>query len=144
MDAQIKSQIFGLSLAVFTAIGCIAYEKIVKSFSLATIIFLAASFYVPLLAILFVSDSALVVSDLKRLVKPDFRWWAVVYWLTWITTPLWFVITKKQGVMAGSIYEVKYVVIMAVIYIFFGEQKMTVNTLVGVCLALGSIYFISK
>lgn len=38
---QIQSQILGILLAVTTAIGCLAYEKLVKNFSFGMIILLA-------------------------------------------------------------------------------------------------------
>lgn len=75
---------------------------------------------------------------------PKLRLAALTYWVTWITTPIWFVITKNQDVMVGSIYEVKYIVVLAVIYIFMGSRPMTWNAAVGVAFALISIYFISK
>lgn len=67
-----------------------------------------------------------------------------IFILSGTTTIIWYLITKKQGVMVGSIYEVKYIVMLALIYILFGENKFTLNTVVGITLALGSIYFISK
>ena len=86
-----------------------------------------------------------MVNDVTKLFSnKTFIWYAVLYSLTWITTILWYIITKKQGVMVGSIYEVKYIVILAIFYIAFGDQKFTLNTGIGVFLALCSIYFISK
>ena len=41
-------------------------------------------------------------------------------------------------------YIIAYIVILAVIYVLFGDQKFTSNTVMGVFLALCSIYFISK
>lgn len=145
MDAQIKSQILGLSLAIATAVGCVTYEKIVKNFSLSTIMFCATAFYAPMLVAFVVHDHATVISDVKRLfLDSRFKWYGIVYMLTWITTPLWFVITKNQSVMAGSLYEVKYIVILALFYVLFGDQKITVNTVLGACFAIASVYFVSK
>ena len=70
--------------------------------------------------------------------------WILTYILTGVTSICWYMITRNQGVMVGSLYEVKYVVILALIYIFFGENKFTTNTAIGLALALCSIYFISK
>ncbi len=70
--------------------------------------------------------------------------WILIYLSTGITGMLWFKITKHQGVMTSSLYEVKYIVMLAILYIMFGEQKFTFNTAMGVVLAMGSIYFISK
>jgi hypothetical protein len=145
MNAQVKSQILGLTLAVSTAIGCIAYEKIVKNFSLSTVVFLAAVFYIPLMAGMFLWDYGAVSSDIKRLAHDSsLRWYGIVYMATWITFPLWFMITKNQDVMVGSIYEVKYIVILAVFYMFMGSRPMTLSLATGLGFALLSIYFISK
>ena len=145
MNAQVKSQLLGLTLALTTAIGCIAYEKIVKNFSFSIICFLAAAFYAPLFTLLLFTGWSNVTSDLTRLAAhPSCRWWALLYFMTWVTTPLWFVITKNQSVLAGSIYEVKYIVILAVFYVFLGEKPVTMNTVTGICCALASIWFISK
>jgi hypothetical protein len=134
-----------LALAISTAVGCIAYEKIVKNFSLSTIVFLATIFYIPLMGGMLLWDYGSVSSDIKRLIQDSsFRWCSIIYMATWITFPLWFTITKNQDVMVGSIYEVKYIVILAVFYIFMGTRQMTLSIAVGLCFALLSIYFISR
>lgn len=56
----------------------------------------------------------------------------------------WWYITKEQNVMIGSIYELKYIVILALFYIFFGDSKFTLNTGIGISLSIMGIYFISK
>lgn len=139
------SQLLGISLAVTTAIGCIAYEKLVKNFSLGMIILLAAIFYVPVLVGIIFYDKATFGADLTKLIHDKtFLMYAIIYVLTWITVPLWYVITKNQGVLVGSIYEVKYIVVLAVFYIFLGDRSMTIYTATGLLCALASIYFISK
>lgn len=60
------------------------------------------------------------------------------------TGPIWYSITKKQGLMVGSIYEIKYVIVLGLFYSFTGAKPFTANTIIGVALAIGSIYFISK
>ena len=80
----------------------------------------------------------------KFISEPKYMWWSLIYIGTGVTSILWYIITEKQGVMAGSIYEVKYIAMMALIYIIFGDNKFTINTAIGVILALFSIYFISK
>ena len=143
--SHLKSQLFGIALAVITAIGCIAYEKLVKNFSLGIIVLLAAIFYVPLLIGLVVYNRNLFTTDVVTLIhNKTFLWYAVIYVLAWATVPLWYIITKQQGVLVGSIYEVKYIVILTLFYIFFGDRSITVYTALGVCCALLSIYFISK
>lgn len=142
---SLKSQLLGLSLGLATAIGCIFYEKIVSHFSYLTfiIIFITELILLGLIAFFFfdndlAKDYQKFTSDIK------YSLWTIAYMLTGITSLIWYVITKNQGVMTSSIYEVKYIVIMALIYIIFGENKFTWNTAIGVMLALGSIYFISK
>ena len=141
MNAQFKSQILGLSLATATAIGCLAYERITKAFSFPTVAILGSAAYLPFALFGLYSDNG-VKNDLTKF--GEHRWAIAVYLASGMTVPLWYVITRKQNVMAGSIYEVKYIVILAVFYVFFGARPMTFNTAVGVCFALTSIWFISK
>lgn len=143
--SPLKSQILGVSLAVSTAIGCIAYERLVKNFSIGVIFVLATLFYVPALIGFSCLYGPTLAGDLHKLVHDRFFiGMAILYFITWCTTPLWFIITKNQSVMAGSIYEVKYIIILALFYIAFGDKPFTVNTVVGIVLALASIYFISR
>lgn len=142
---QLQSQILGIMLAVTTAIGCIVYEKLVKNFSLGIIALLAVLFYVPLLAgIIFYNKGTFTTDIVKLIHNKTFIFYAVIYVLTWITVPLWYIITKHQGVLVGSIYEVKYIVILAIFYIVWGDKPITIYTALGVMCALMSIYFISK
>lgn len=132
-------------MAVTTAIGCIVYEKLVKNFSLGIIILLAALFYVPVLVGIFVFNKEIFTTDFTKLIHDKtLIFYAVIYVLTWATVPLWYVITKNQGVLVGSIYEVKYIVILALFYIFFGDRVFSLNVAIGLVCALASIYFISK
>jgi drug/metabolite transporter (DMT)-like permease len=146
MDSrQLKSQALGLALGAMTAIGCLAYEKIVKNFSLGTIVFLTGCFYIPLFVALLYFDWKTVTGDIVRLAQHEqLRWHGLVYVLTFVTTPLWYIITRNQSVMAGAIYEVKYILMLAIFYIFWGSTPMTLNTVVGICCAIISVYFISK
>ena len=142
---QIQSQILGIALAVTTAIGCLAYEKLVKNFSFGIIILLATIFYVPILAGIVFYNKATFGADVTKLIHDKtFLIYAIIYVLTWVTVPLWYVITKHQCVLVGSIYEVKYIVVLAVFYIFLGDRSFTIYTVAGLLCALMSIYFISK
>lgn len=89
---QLKSQVYGLSLALMTAIGCIAYERIVKSCSYFTVGLLAAFAYIPffLCALFFQSP----IGDMQSVWKH--KWWILVYILSGVTGPLWYLITKKS------------------------------------------------
>ena len=93
----------------------------------------------------FVFDNDVRGDYQKFIADPTFLWLSLGRsFVIAITSVCWFYITKNEGVMVGSIYEIKYIVIMALIYIVFGESKFTWNMAIGVSLALGSIYFISK
>ncbi len=139
------SQLLGISLAVTTAIGCIAYEKLAKNFSIGMIFLLATIFYLPVLLGIIFYDKATFGADVTKLIhNKTFLMYAIIYVLTWVTVPLWYIITKNQGVLVGSIYEVKYIVVLAVFYIFLGDRSITLYTATGLLFALASIYFISK
>ncbi len=141
----LQSQILGISLALSTAVGCIAYERLVKNFSFGIIILLALVFYLPMFIGIFLLNKQTLGADIAKLVHDrTFIFYAVVYVLTWVTTPIWYIITRNQGVLVGSIYEVKYIIILTVFYIFWGDRSITIYTAMGVACALMSIYFISK
>ncbi len=146
MTDQFKSQLLGISLALATAIGCIAYEKLVKSYSFSVILASKIIFAVVMMVgILFMSGTGETMSDFSRLLQDKKAiMWFVVFLLMEVTAIFWFYITKKQSVMVGSIYELKYIIILALIYIFLGDAKFTTNTVIGIALALSSVYFISK
>ena len=95
--SQIQSQILGIALAVTTAIGCLAYEKLVKNFSIGIIILLAVIFYVPVIIGIICYDKATFGADLTKLIHDrTFLVYAIIYVLAWATVPLWYVITKHQ------------------------------------------------
>jgi len=136
---QIKSQFFGLSLAFTTAIGCIAYERIVKQSSFWMVGILAIIAYVPFIVCsTFFQKNINTWFDLWKI-----KWWVLIFLLSGVTGPLWYLITKNQSVAVGAVYEVKYIVMMAIIYYFFGFNPLTWNTVVGIFLAMLSVYFIS-
>jgi hypothetical protein len=143
--SQLQSQILGILLAIITALGCISYEKLVKNFSFGIIILLATLFYVPVLVGMFLYSKGTLGAEVVKLVHDrTFLMYAAFYVLTWITVPLWYVITKNQGVLVSSIYEVKYIVVLAIFYLLWGDRNITVYTAAGLVCALMSIYFISK
>lgn len=145
MTPELKSQVEGLGLAVLTAAGCIAYEKIVKASRLSSILFISLLFYLPAFVWLAWRDWVGTANEMRRIwTDPSLRWWSATYLVTWLTTPLWFMITKEQSVLAGSLYEVKYIVILAVFYFFIGQQRLSINLAVACVCALASIYFISR
>jgi drug/metabolite transporter (DMT)-like permease len=141
-----KSQLTGILLGLATAIGCVFYEKIVTSFSYLSMMILYLVFEIPLILIIgyfaFGND---IKNDYQKFISdPKYWYWVAIWAASGVTSICWFYITKKQGVLVGSIFEVKYILILSLIYIFFGENKFTVNTGIGIILAMASIYFISK
>lgn len=141
----LQSQVLGLLLAIATAAGCIAYEKLVEVTSIRSIIFLALLFYLPFMVVLLMMSWSAAMVDVHTIVtSPKLTWCAVIYYASWITTPVWWILTRKQGVMAASLYEIKYIVVLAVMYALVGDKQLTWNTGLAVMLALGSIYFVSK
>ena len=145
MSPEIRSQVQGLSLALCTALGCVAYEKIVKVSRFSTILFLAVVFYLPALGFFVLRDGAATIKEIQRVCStPTLRGWALVYLLTWVTIPLWFSITKHQSVLAGSLYEVKYIAVLAIFYVLIGEHRLTLNLAIACVCALASVYFVSR
>lgn len=140
----LKSQALGLCLGLSTAIGCVLYEKLVVRLSYMTMagIFLAEYLLFGLaFGLLFKND---LTKDYQALSEPKLGLYAILYILTGITSPIWYYITRQQGVMVSSLYEVKYVVMLAILYWMFGVHKLTPNLVAGTLLALASIYCISR
>lgn len=141
MNAQVKSQVLGISLAIATAFGALAYARLVKSFTFFTVGLLACSAYIPFFVASLYFDSR-VRDDISRL--KDNRWAILLFLASGVTSPIWYLITKEQNLMVSAVYEIKYVVILALFYIFFGDKQMNLNTCVGIAFAVTSVYFISK
>jgi drug/metabolite transporter (DMT)-like permease len=143
--SPLKSQILGISLALSTAIGCIFYEKIVQNFSYLffLMIWLCEGLTLFILgSLIFKND---ILGDFHKFQSDSKYWiWALLYVATCITSLLWYEITRNQNVMVSSIYEIKYIVMMAILYILFGDNRFTLNTFIGLVFAIISIYFISK
>lgn len=119
--SPLKSQLLGLLLAFATAVGCIFYEKIVHNFSyLSFVIILGIEILLLGIAGMIIFPNELQLDYQKFISEPKYSIWTVAYIATGITSLLWYIIAKKQGVMTGSIYEVKYIIMLALIYIAFG------------------------
>ena len=140
MNEQVKSQILGISLATATAVGCILYERLVKYYSFPVIAIIKV---LVLCVSYFVTKNMSVGNEILSSPRNNI-WVVLIFLITGITSYLWYIITRNQSVMTSSLYEVKYIVILALFYSFFGAEKLTINTLVGLVLALFSIYFVSK
>lgn len=137
MNEQLKIQLIGLGLAISTAIGCVAYEKIVKSSSYLFVGFLVSLSYVPfwVTSILFQSRSNY---------KPINKIWIIIFIISGCTGPLWYWLTRTKNVLTGATFEIKYIGILVVCSILLGEKDITINTIIGVLFAMASIYFISR
>jgi len=143
MTPQAQSQILGLLLAILTAAGCVAYERLVRVYSFGVVVALSLLFYLPALTACCWAQGPQLRSDLRRM-WVDHPWASAIYLLTWLTAPIWYVITKRQGVLAGGIYEMKYLVVLAVGYALFGGRGLNVNIVIGLVLALTSVWFVSR
>lgn len=141
VNAQFKSQALGLSLGLATAIGCLAYERLTKALSYTTVGMLAMFAYFPFVCAALYMDNNFR-SDIGKF--GEHKWAILVYILSGVTGPIWYFLTRNQNVMVGSIYEVKYIVMLAVLYVVAGAKPMTWNIAIGVGFALVSIWFISK
>ncbi len=142
---QLKSQLLGICLAILTGIGVIAYEKIAKNFSYSMVML---GWSIEFLILLFCNMLFMkgdLKSDIGKMVtEPKYFIWLLVWAGTAITSFLWYEITSKQSAMTASLYEVKFIICMAAIYILFGESKFTINTAIGTILTIIAVYFISK
>lgn len=133
------SQLLGIALAVTTAFGCLGYERLVKVSPYWLIGLLVSLHYVPFWVGAIYFQRAETIPDLRK------HWVALSLFLTsGVTAPLWYYITRKQGLLVSSTYEIKYIVILSVFYILFGEQKVTAYTSIGIALALLSVWFLSQ
>lgn len=139
MTEQFRSQSFGLGLAFATALGCIAYERLVKTFCFATVASLVCISYLPFVFYGYLTDNT-VKTDVGKLGSQ--KWYILLYLLSGITCFFWY--TRRQSVAVGAVYEVKYIVMLAIMYLLFGVRQMTWNMAIGIFLAMVSIYFISK
>lgn len=145
-QSQIVGLALGLALGLGTAVGCIFYEKLVLGLSffgwLVTFKLLEWVVLIPFGWYLLPHD---LTADLTRL-RAD--WKLLIQGLLCVTmsctSVFWYMITRKQSVMAGALYEVKYIVMLAVIYMLGGSRPVTTNTALGIVFAMVSIYFVSK
>lgn len=135
---ELISQAFGVSLAIVTACGCIAYERMVIAFPFWAVGMMVSMSYVPfwICALIFSKEPLPPIRD---------HWGALLIFVcSGITAPLWYAITKKQGVLVSSTYEIKYVVILGIFYAWFGEHKITPLAMLGVLLAVASVWCLSR
>lgn len=137
VNQQIKTQAIGLALAASTAIGCVAYEKIVKTSSYFTTGLLVSLSYLPFWAAsrFFQSQECESRCDAK---------WIVIFLASGCTGPMWYWLTKTKTVLTGAVFEVKYIAILVISSIVIGEKGVTAYTVIGSIMAMLSIYFISK
>lgn len=141
-----KIQIYGILLAVFTAIGSIAYEKIVHTFSFRTFIVIRAIEVAlfSLVGFFIFNENDTSIIPLTGIFKFNYLLWIFLYIISGVTTLFWFEITKESSVLQGAVFEMKYLPILSLVYIIFGDAKMTMNTCLGILFAIISIYFITK
>lgn len=135
--SPITSQILGISLAIITALGCLAYERLVKVFPYWFIGVLVSMHYIPF----WLGSMYFQKREIPSLRE---NWISIaVLMISGVTGPIWYFVTRKQGLLVSSMYEIKYVAILAIFYILFGEHKVTGYTLAGVLLGMSSIWCLS-
>jgi hypothetical protein len=140
---QIKSQFLGVILAVLTAVGIISYEKIVKTYSYSAIALCNLLLSISCLG-LFLMYQPNSIKDIKKVLTYSTKDVIIFISCYLIVSFIWYYLTLTKNVMVSSLFEIKYIVVLAIIYIVAGEQKLSWNVVVGVMLALSSIYFITK
>jgi drug/metabolite transporter (DMT)-like permease len=141
VSSQLQSQALGLSLAIATAIGCLAYERLVKNFSFFVVSLFVIVEYVPMMLIAAWTHNTFA-QDFQKF--GDHKLAIITFMASGVTCPLWYFIVRKQSVMVGATYEFKYIVILTLFYVLFGTSKLSWNLLVGIVLAVLSVWFVSK
>jgi drug/metabolite transporter (DMT)-like permease len=142
MTDQAKIQLAGLMLAVTTAAGCLAYERLVKNLHYVTVGFLSSVAFMPFWVTAYLIKVPSIRSDLSKLNEHKLA--VAVFCLSGCTSLFWYFVTRNRSVMVGALFEIKYIVVLALFYIFFGVGRMTWNVLAGSILAALSVYLISK
>ena len=143
MSEELKTQILGIFLAIMTAVGCLGYERLVKTLPYKSLAFFVWFQYcwIWLMLIIFQRNGSPI---------PPFSYWKEHKWaiftllISGVTSPLWYWITQKHSVLVSGVFEMKYIIILGILSVFFGEQKPTMNTWIGAFLAILSVYFISR
>lgn len=144
MESQFNLQVIGILLAVITAMGCIAYEKMVNSFSYCTVVMFVVLSYFPFFIISIFSNNQLM-SDLSKIKEStSLKWSIFIFMISGATSYCWYYITKIKGVMVGGVFEMKFLLILALFYIICGTNPMTTNVIIGLIFSLLGIYFITK
>lgn len=136
--SQLKIQILGILLAVTTAIGCIAYERMVKGSPYFFVGLMVSLSYIPF----WVASYYFQTPPTDNI--PYSKWWNLVFILSGCTGPLWYWLTREKCVLTGAVFEVKYIAVLVLFSVFIGSKGITPYTVLGACLAMASIYFISK
>ena len=144
--SQLAGTAIGALLCLTTAIGCVGYEHVVKTFSFRFLLLLKL---VELLlisaAILFLPAARSFSSEVGDLIgSGKLAGWSAVYVASGLTIPLWYILTREYGVLVSSTFEFKYIIVLTLIYLVAGEGEVTGNTIIGVVLAMLSAYFVTK
>jgi drug/metabolite transporter (DMT)-like permease len=141
----LRSQIYGVLLAVITAIGCITYEKLVERFSFEAVQLCNLTIYVAVLLVAWIAAPNADHGLVELITSRSHYWaWALFVICYGIVTYLWYVITRNQGVLVGATYEMKYAVALGILYTLFGDKAFNYNTVIGGVCAVLSVYFISR
>lgn len=134
-----SNAIHGFALAVFTAAACVVYERLVQAYSTTAVVLAVLASYLPALVWVMLYGEGGAPVDARF-----FKLCAVYAALASVATVIWLRITRDQGVLAGGLYEMKYVVVLALFYALAGSKPITARTLLGGALAMLSVYIVSK
>ena len=144
--SQLAGTAIGALLCLTTAIGCVGYEHVVKTFSFRFLLLLKL---VELLlisaAILFLPAARSFSAEVGDLIgSGKLAGWSAVYVASGLTIPLWYILTREYGVLVSSTFEFKYIIVLTLIYLVAGEGEVTGNTVIGIVFAILSAYFVTK
>lgn len=137
----------GWMLCLVTAVGAVGYEYIVNAHTFRYLLVLKIiELSLICIASLLIVESRNIVDDTAiALSSPKMIMWSVIYVISGITTVIWYIMTKRYGVLVTSTFEFKYVIILAIMAILVGDSELTPRMVTGVGLALiGSWLAVSK
>lgn len=137
-----REAFYGILLAVVTTLGCLVYERIVKSYAFWFIILLQW-IYTTIYAFVFVVANA--KSVVRTVFAMDGRAWAcsTCYVLSSVTIPLWFLITRRSNVAAGGVYEIAYLPLLLLTYSLLGSSSLSVRFYIGASMVIIGVVLIS-
>lgn len=134
----------GLALSLVTAIGCISYEKLVKDHGFLVIVLLQALYVGTYLAFTWLRTPErgdifhAFLNDRSSVCH------AAIYVLSSVTIPLWYQLTLRTNVVTGSFFEIVYVPVLLVLYVFWGTTKLNPTFILGGLLVIFGVLIVDS